>query len=102
MVLVIILEPVEQLLHNRQFLGTRMKRHIIALEGFHKRFRYPVAASRGLNQGSANSEPQVSGKTARLISRISRYLIGEPFDPMGEPINDTSRLKVARIRSPES
>ena len=38
-VLVVILEPMEQLLHDLQPIGTGMKRLIIAFDGFYKRFR---------------------------------------------------------------
>ncbi len=63
-----------------------MKRHVIAFEGFHKRFRHAVAF-RTLDRGSADSEPQVFGKTAGFMSGIARSVIGEPFDRMGKPIN---------------
>lgn len=43
MVLVVILEPGEQLFHDRQPIGTCIERHIIALEVFHERLRQAVA-----------------------------------------------------------
>ena len=56
MVLIVILEPVEQLLQDRQTIGTGMKRHIITFEGFHKRFRHAITL-RALDARASHREP---------------------------------------------
>ena len=88
MVLVVILEPVEQLLQDHQAIGTGMKRHIITFEGFHKRFRHAITL-RALDGRSAHAEPQVLGKTSGFMRGITRPIIGQPFDRMGKPIPGT-------------
>lgn len=65
----------------------QVKRHIIPLEGFHKRFRHPVAL-RTLDRGPAHPKTQVSGKLPCFMGGITRSVVGEPLDQMWEPINE--------------
>lgn len=74
--------------------------NIVPLEGFLEAFRHPVALGALHRRGVHTGKPHARREVPRLMRRVGRTVVGEPFDPVREAIHQAEAVSIdSAIRS---